>query len=166
MPKIEGLTALLADFGMIAKAGPAASKAPAVTPLGEWAASCMAEVFPVPLDTGLTAEDLIERAANVSAGERETLADSWLDARDPADAVREILSVAEEMPSRLRVAALELAEMTGGRRVACLARDRGRRGPAARGAARPCVPVLMGQGPEPARGPAVGGRRGRRRGAP
>ena len=39
MPRIEGLTALLADFGFIAKAGPAASKAPAVTPLGEWAAS-------------------------------------------------------------------------------------------------------------------------------
>ena len=31
--------ALLADFGIIAKAGPAASKAPAVTPLGEWVAS-------------------------------------------------------------------------------------------------------------------------------
>jgi hypothetical protein len=96
MPKIEGLMALLADFGIIAKAGPAASKAPAVTPLGEWVASLLAEeVCPVPLDAGLTAEDLIEGAANVSAGEREMLADSWLDARDPADAVREILSAAE-----------------------------------------------------------------------
>ena len=114
MPRIEGLTALLADFGIIAKAGPAASKAPAVTPLGEWVASCLAEeVCPVPLDTGLTAEDLIEGAANVPADERETLADSWLDARDPADAVREILSAAEDMPSRLRMVALELAEMTG-----------------------------------------------------
>ncbi len=113
VPKIEGLTALLADFGMIAKAGPAASRAPAVTPLGEWVASCLAEVCPVPLDAGLTAEELIESLANVSAGERETLADSWLDARDPADAVREILSAAEDMPPRLRVVALELAEMIG-----------------------------------------------------
>jgi Plasmid pRiA4b ORF-3-like protein len=114
MPKIEGLMALLADFGIIAKAGSAASKAPAVTPLGEWVASLLAEeVCPVPLDAGLTAEDLIEGAANVSAGEREMLADSWLDARDPADAVREILSAAEDKPSRLRVVALELAEMAG-----------------------------------------------------
>jgi pRiA4b ORF-3-like protein len=52
MPRIEGLTALLADFGIIAKARPTASKAPAVTPLGEWAASCLAEVCPVPLDAG------------------------------------------------------------------------------------------------------------------
>ena len=113
MPKIEGLMALLADFGMIAKARPAASKAPAVTPLGEWVASLLTEVCPVPLDAGLTAEELIEGAANVPAGEREMLADSWLDARDPADAVREILSAAEDMPSRLRVVALELAEMAG-----------------------------------------------------
>jgi hypothetical protein len=114
MPKIEGLKALLADFGIIAKAGPAASKAPAVTPLGEWVARRLAaEVCPVPLDAGLKAEDLIERAANLSAGGRNVLADSWLDARDPADAVREILSAAEDMPSRLRVVALELAEMPG-----------------------------------------------------
>ncbi len=114
MPRIEGLMALLADFGIIAKARPAASRAPAVTPLGEWVASCLAEeVCPVPLDAGLTAEELIEGAANFPAGERETLADSWLDARDPAGAVREILSAAEDMPSRLRVVALELAEMTG-----------------------------------------------------
>jgi hypothetical protein len=42
MPKIEGLMALLADFDIIAKAGPAASKSPAVTPLGEWVASLLA----------------------------------------------------------------------------------------------------------------------------
>jgi hypothetical protein len=53
MPRIEGLTALLADFGMIVKARPAASKAPAVMPLGERAAIRLAEVCPVPLDAGL-----------------------------------------------------------------------------------------------------------------
>jgi hypothetical protein len=62
--------------------------------------------------TGRSAEELIDGAANVSAGERATLADSWLDARDPADAVQEILSAADDMPSRLRVVALELAELT------------------------------------------------------
>lgn len=63
MPKIEELMALLADFGMIAKTRPAASKAPAVTPLGEWVASRLAEVCPVPPDAGLTAEDLIEKTS-------------------------------------------------------------------------------------------------------
>jgi hypothetical protein len=57
MPRIEGLTALLADFGIIAKARPTAPKAPAVTPLGEWAARRLPEVCPVPLDAGLTAEE-------------------------------------------------------------------------------------------------------------
>ena len=151
VPRIEGLTALLADFGIIAKARPTASKAPAVTPLGEWVASCLAEVCPVPLDARLTAEELIEGAANFPADERETLADSWLDARDPADAVREILSAAEEMPSRLRVVALELAEMTGEDGWPAW---RGIAGDEARPhAARHARVFLfsMGQGPEPAR---------------
>ena len=152
MPKIEGLMALLADFGIIAKAGPAASKAPAVTPLGEWVASLLAEeVCPVPLDAGLTAEDLIEGAANVSAGEREMLADSWLDARDPANAVREILSAAEDKPSRLRVVALELAEMAredGWPAWREIAGDEAR--PHTARHARVFL-FSMGQGPEPAR---------------
>ena len=166
MPKIEGLMALLADFGIIAKARPAASKAPAVTPLGEWVASRLAEVRPVPIDAGLTAEALIEKAANFPADERETLADGWLDARDPADAVREILSAAENMPSRLRVMALELAEMTGEDGWPAwreIAGDEAR--PHAARHARVFL-FSMGQGPEPARGLAVGGRRGRRGGAP
>ena len=150
-PRIEALTALLADFCMIAKARPTASKAPAVTPLGEWVASRLAEVCPGPLDAGLTAEQLIEEAADFPADERETLADSWLDTRDPADAVREILSAAEDMPSRLRVVALELAEMTGEdgwpawREIA---------GDEARPHAARHARVLlfsMGQGPEPVR---------------
>ena len=151
IPRIEGLTALLADFGMIAKARPAASKAPAVTPLGQLAASLLAEVFPVPLDAELTAEELIEGAANFSADQRETLADSWLDARDPADAVREILSAAEDMPSRLRVVALELAEMTGEDGLPAwreIAGDDAR--PHAARHARVFL-FSMGQGPEPAR---------------
>ncbi len=156
VPRIEGLTALLADFGMIAKARPAASKAPAVTPLGDWAASLLAEVCPDPLDTGLTAEELIEGAASFPADERETLADSWPAARDPADAVREILSAAEEMPSRLRVVALELAEMTGEDGWPAwreIAGDDAR--PHAARHARVFL-FSMGQGPEPARGLAVG----------
>ena len=114
-------------------------------------ASCLAEVCPVPLDAGLTAEELIEGAANVPAGEREMLADSWLDARDPADAVREILSAAEEMPSRLRVVALELAEMTGEDGWPAwreIAGDEAR--PHAARHARMFL-FSMGQGPEPAR---------------
>lgn len=152
MPEIEGLTALLADFGMIAEAGATASKAPAVTPLGEWAASRLAEVFPVPLDAGLTAEELIAGAASFPAHEREALADSWLDARDPADAVRELLSAAEDMPSRLRVVALELAEMTGEDGWPAwreIAGGDARWSHAARHAR--VFLFWMGQGPEPAR---------------
>jgi hypothetical protein len=99
----------------------------------------------------VTAEDLIASVANVSAGEREMLADSWLDARDPADAVREILSAAEEMPSRLRVVALELAEMTGEDGWPAwreIAGDEAR--PYAARHARVFL-FSMGQGPEPAR---------------
>ena len=154
MPRIEGLTALLADFGIIAKARPTASKAPAVTPLGEWVASRLAEVFPVPLDAGLTAEELIEGAANFPTDERETLADSWLDARDPADTVREILSAAEDMPSRLRVVALELAEMTGrdGRPAWREIAGDDARWPHAARHARVFL-FSMGLGPEPSRQP-------------
>src|ERR1017187_8380592 len=129
----------------------AARDSPAVTPLGEWVASCLAEVFPVPLEAGLTAEELIEGAANVPADERETLAERWLDARDPADAVREILSAADDMPSRLRVVALELAEMTGEDGWPAwreIAGDEAR--PHAARHARVFL-FSMGQGPEPAR---------------
>ena len=51
--KLDGLTALLADFGMVGRVKPAARKPPAVTPLGSWVASRLAEVFPVPLDARL-----------------------------------------------------------------------------------------------------------------
>jgi len=89
--------------------------------------------------------------ANFSADERETLADSWLDARDPADAVREILSAAEDMPSRLRMVALELAEMAGEDGWPAwreIAGDDAR--PHAARHARVFL-SSMGQGPEPAR---------------
>jgi hypothetical protein len=79
------------------------------------------------------------------------LADSWLDARDPADAVREILSAAEDMPSRLRVVALGLAEMTGEDGWPAwreIAGDDAR--PHVAGHARVFL-FSMGQGPEPAR---------------
>ena len=40
--KLDGLTALLADFGMVGRVKPAARKPPAVTPLGSWVASRLA----------------------------------------------------------------------------------------------------------------------------
>ena len=120
---------------------------------------------PVPLDAGLTAR-LIEGAAKVPADERETLADSWLDARDPANAVRENTSAAEEKRSRLRVVALELAEIAredGWPAWREIAGDDAR----PQGASRPRVPALDGSGAGAcSRGLAVGGHRGRRGGAP
>jgi len=111
--RLDGLTALLADFGMVGGVRPAARKPPAVTPLGSWVASRLAEVFPVPLDVRLTAAELIIEAAEFPGDERETLAEDWLDARESADAVREILTAAEDMPARLRVVALEFTEAAG-----------------------------------------------------
>lgn len=85
-------------------------KPPAITPLGSWVASRLAEVFPVPLDARLTATELIIEAADFPGDERETLAEGWLGAREAADAVRGLLAAAEDMLARLRVVALEFAE--------------------------------------------------------
>ena len=152
VPKLDGLTALLADFGMVARVKPAARKAPAVTPLGSWVASRLAEVFPVPLDARLTAAELITEAASFPGDERETLAGDWLDARDSADAVRELLAAAEDMPARLRVVALEFAEAAGEEGLPAwreVARDAARWPHSARHAR--VFLHSLGQGPEPAR---------------
>ena len=145
--KLDGLTALLADFGMVTRMKP-----PAVTPLGDWVASRLVEVFPHPLDARLTVSELIAEAANFPGDERETVADDWLGARDSAEAVRELLSAAENMPTRLRVVALELAEAAGEDGLAAwleAARDDARWPRSARHAR--VFLYSLGQGPEPAR---------------
>ncbi len=152
VPKLDGLTALLAGFGMVGTVEPASRKLPAVTPLGSWVASRLAEVFPVPLGARLTAAELIIEAASFPVDEREMLAEDWLDARDSAGAVRELLAAAEDMPARLRVVALGFAEAAGEEGLPAwheVARDAARWPRSARHAR-----VFLhsrGQGPEPAR---------------
>jgi len=152
VPKLDGLTALLADFGMVGRVKPAARKPPAVTPLGSWVASRLTEVFPVPLDARLTAADLIIQAASFPGDERERLAEDWLDTRDSADAVLELLAAAEGMPARLRVVALGFAEAAGEEGLPAwreVARDAARWPHSARHAR--IFLHFRGQGPEPAR---------------
>jgi hypothetical protein len=149
VPKLDGLTALLADFGMVGRVKPAARKPPAVTPLGSWVTG---RLMPVPLDARLTAAELVIEAASFPAAERETLAGDWLDAREAADAVCELLAAAEDMPARLRAVALDFAEAAGEEGLPAwreVARDAPRWPHSARHAR--IFLHSRGQGPEPAR---------------
>jgi hypothetical protein len=112
---LGGLVTLLAGFGALAAepAAPGALAAPVITPLGRWAARQLAESLPGAADPEISAAELIAEVAQ-SAGEAERweAASEWLDARDPEDAVRELLVAAESMSPRLRTVAVSVAEMT------------------------------------------------------
>jgi hypothetical protein len=112
---LGGLVTLLAGFGALAAepAAPGALAAPVITPLGRWAARQLAEALPGAADPEISAAELIAEVAQ-SAGEAERweAASEWLDARDPQDAVRELLVAAESMSPRLRTVAVGVAEMT------------------------------------------------------
>jgi hypothetical protein len=110
---LGGLVTLLASFGALAVA-PGAPADPVITPLGRWAARRLAEALPGPAGPEISAAELIAEVAE-SAGEEELweAASEWLDARDPEDAVRELLVAAESMSPRLRTVAVSLAGMLG-----------------------------------------------------
>jgi len=114
---LGGLVALLAGFGALAAepAVPDAPPGPVITPLGRWAARQLAEALPGPADPEISAAELIAEVAE-SAGEAERweAASEWLGARDPEDAVRELLEAAEPMSPRLRLVAVSLAELVQG----------------------------------------------------
>ncbi len=108
---LGGLVTLLAGFGALA-AEPAA---PVITPLGRWAARQLAEALPGAADPEISAAELIaEVAGSADEAEQWEAASEWLDARDPEDAVRELLEAAESMSPRLRTVAVSLAEMLEG----------------------------------------------------
>ncbi|MGH3234129.1 MAG: IS1096 element passenger TnpR family protein [Streptosporangiaceae bacterium] len=114
---LGGLVTLLADFGALAAklAAPDAPAAPVITPLGRWAARQLAEALPGAADPEISAAELIaEMAESAGEAERWEAASEWLDARDPEDAVRELLEAAESMSPRLRTVAVSLAEMLDG----------------------------------------------------
>ena len=106
--QLESLIGLLADFGAVT-----AGKEPAVTPLGAWAMERLDADLPRAVSPGAMATEAITAVAVAAASDRWHLAQGWLCARKPADAVRELLAAADPLPAWLRDAAVTMAAMTG-----------------------------------------------------
>jgi hypothetical protein len=105
---IESLLGLLAEFGAVT-----AGKEPAVTPLGAWAMERLDADLPRAVGLGAEAAKAITAVAMAAAADRWHIAQGWLGARKPADAVRELLEVADPLTAWLRDAAATMAAMVG-----------------------------------------------------
>jgi hypothetical protein len=106
--QVESLLSLLAEFGAVT-----AGKQPAVTPLGAWAMERLDADLPRAVGPGAEAAEAITAVAMAAAADRWHMAQGWLGARKPADAVRELLAAADPLSARLRDAAATMAVMTG-----------------------------------------------------
>jgi hypothetical protein len=106
--EVGSLLGLLAEFGAVT-----AGKEPAVTPLGEWAMERLEADLPRGISPGATATEAITVVAVARASDRWHMAQGWLCARKPADAVRELLAAADPLLAWLRDAAATMAAMTG-----------------------------------------------------
>ena len=106
--QVESLLGLLAEFGAVT-----AGNEPAVTPLGAWAMDRLDADLPRAVGPGATAAEAITAVALAAAADRWHMAQGWLGARKPADAVRELLEAADPLPAWLRDAAAAMAAMTG-----------------------------------------------------
>jgi hypothetical protein len=106
--EVGSLLGLLAEFGAVT-----AGKEPAVTPLGEWAMERLEADLPRGISPGATATEAITVVAAARASDRWHMAQGWLCARKPADAVRELLAAADPLLAWLRDAAATMAAMTG-----------------------------------------------------
>jgi hypothetical protein len=107
---LAGLVALLAEFCAVT----GAPVKPMITPLGRWAAGRLPEGLPGLADPGLPAAEMIAEAARFSDLEqRDHVAWGWLAERQPAEAAREILAAAEQMPPLLRSVAVGVAQRLG-----------------------------------------------------
>lgn len=69
--------------------------------------------LPRMVSSGATAAEAITAVAAAAAPDRWPMAQGWLCARNPADAVRELLAAADPMSAWLRDAAVTMAAMTG-----------------------------------------------------
>jgi hypothetical protein len=105
---VGSLLDLLAEFGAVT-----AGKEPAVTALGEWATERLEADLPRAVSPGATATEAITVVAAARASDRRHMALGWLYARQPADAVRELLAAADPLLAWLRDAAATMAAMTG-----------------------------------------------------
>jgi len=106
--EMESLLGLLAEFGAVTK-----GKKPAVTTLGAWAMERLDAELPRAVGPGAEAVEAITAVAMAAAADRWHMAQGWLGARKPADAVRELLEAADPLPAWLRDAAATMAAMTG-----------------------------------------------------
>ena len=107
---LAGLAALLAEFGAVA----GDPGKPVITPLGCWAGCQLAVGLPGLADPGLSAGEMIAEVARFSDEEqRDHVAWGWLAERQPAEAAREILTVAEGMSPLLRGVAVGVVQRLG-----------------------------------------------------
>jgi len=106
--QVESLLGLLVEFGAVT-----AGKKPAVTPLGAWAMERLDADLPRAVGPGAEAAVAITAVAMAAAADRWHIAQGWLGARKPANAVQELLEAADLLPAWLRDAAATMAAMTG-----------------------------------------------------
>jgi hypothetical protein len=106
--QVESLLGLLVEFGAVT-----AGREPAVTPLGAWAVERLDTDLPRAVGPGAEAAEAITAVAMAAAADRWHIAQGWLGARKPADAVRELLGAADPLPAWLRDAAATMAAMAG-----------------------------------------------------
>jgi hypothetical protein len=106
--EVASLLGLMVEFGAVT-----AGKEPAVTALGEWVMERLEADLPRGVSPGATATEAITDVAVAPASDRWHLAQGWLRARKPADAVRELLTAADPLVAWLRDAAVTMAAMTG-----------------------------------------------------
>jgi hypothetical protein len=106
--QVESLLGLLAEFGAVTT-----GKERAVTPLGAWAMARLDAELPRAVGPGAEATEAITAVAMAAAADRWHIAQGWLGARKPADAVRELLEAADPLPAWLRDAAATMGVMTG-----------------------------------------------------
>jgi hypothetical protein len=107
---LAGLLALLAEFGAVA----GDPGKPVITPLGCWAGRQLAVGLPGLADPGLSSAEMIAEAARFSdQKQRDHVAWGWLAERQPAEAAREILTVAEGMSPLLRGVAVGVVQRLG-----------------------------------------------------
>jgi hypothetical protein len=108
--ELPGLVTLLTAFGVVT----GDVKELRITGLGRWARHRLTEGLPAEADPALSAAEMIAEAARFSDERtRDHVASSWLDGRDPVDAVREILTAADDMTPGERMVAIRIAEGVG-----------------------------------------------------
>lgn len=103
---LAGLVQMLSAFGALS----GGTRAPKPTALGRWAMERLREGLVLPAPAGLSAAELIAWVSKYPDwDERSRVARGWLTARDPSEAVLELLKAGEEARPFRRVVAVGLA---------------------------------------------------------